>query len=69
MAAHHPGSETGHISDRDLERLILGTVNDEAELAPLEEHLLTCVECIERVEQVRKHVQTMRGALQRFSGP
>jgi len=36
------------ISDQDLERLILGTVKDEAELAPLEEHLLVCAECIER---------------------
>ena len=36
----------GHISDDDLERLILGTITDEAELAPLEEHLLVCDECI-----------------------
>ena len=29
-----------HISDCDLERYHLGMVKDEAELAPLEEHLL-----------------------------
>jgi hypothetical protein len=29
-------TDDGHILDRDLERLILGTITDETELAPLE---------------------------------
>ena len=55
----------GHISDRDMERLILGTITDETELAPLEERLLVCADCIERAEEAREYVQTMRGALLR----
>jgi hypothetical protein len=62
-------TDDGHISDDDLERLILGTITEESELAPLEEHLLVCADCIERAEQTKAYVRTMRGALQRFSGP
>jgi hypothetical protein len=40
-----------HISDKDLERYYLGMVTDESELAPLEEHLLACSSCAERVEE------------------
>jgi hypothetical protein len=39
-----------HVSDRDLERHYLGMITDEAELAPLEEHLLSCSACVERAE-------------------
>jgi hypothetical protein len=56
-------TKDGHISDDDLERLILGTITDEAELAPLEEHLLLCAECIERAEQTRQYVGTTKAAL------
>jgi hypothetical protein len=56
-------TDDGHITDRDLERLILGTITDEAELAPLEEHLLLCAECIERAEETRKYVGTMKTAM------
>ena len=55
----------GHISDDDLERLILGTITDEAELAPLEEHLLVCDECIARGGETLEFVETMRTALSR----
>jgi hypothetical protein len=40
-----------HISDHDLERYHLGMVRDEAELAPLEEHLLSCPICVERAAE------------------
>jgi hypothetical protein len=53
----------GHISDDDLERLIMGTITDETELAPLEEHLLVCADCIGRAEQTQEYVQTMRAVL------
>ena len=56
----------GHISDDDLERLILGTITDEAELAPLEEHLLVCDECIARGGGTLEFVETMRTALRRL---
>jgi hypothetical protein len=36
-----------HIGDHDLERYYLGMIEEEAELAPFEEHLLACVECAE----------------------
>ena len=35
-----------HIAEDDLERYYLRMVTDEAELAPLEEHLLWCGECL-----------------------
>jgi hypothetical protein len=40
----------------------------EAELAPLEEHLLVYADCIDGAEQTRKYARTMRQALERFSG-
>jgi hypothetical protein len=52
-----------HISDQDLERYHLGMVVDEAELAPLEEHLLACPECVERAEQTAVYVDTLRAAI------
>ena len=52
-----------HISDHDLERYHLGMVVDEAELAPLEEHLLACPECVERAEQTAAYVDTIRAAI------
>ena len=54
-----------HISDDDLERFILGTITDEAELAPLEEHLLVCDECIARGGGTLEFVEVMRKALRR----
>ncbi len=61
------GSE--HLSEHDMERLLLGTVTDEAELEPLEEHLLVCAECIERAEATRRYVGTMKAALAKLKGP
>ena len=58
---HYMGME--HISDHDLERYHLGMVVDEAELAPLEEHLLACPECVERAEQTAVYVDTLRAAI------
>ena len=52
-----------HISDHDLERYHLGMVADEAELAPLEEHLLVCRTCIERAELAAEYVDLMRVAV------
>ena len=56
----------GHISDDDLERLILGTITDESELAPLEEHLLVCDECIERGGGTQQFVESVGTALRRL---
>ena len=52
-----------HISDHDLESYHLGMVVDEAELAPLEEHLLGCQGCVERAEQTATYVDTLRAAI------
>ena len=61
---------TEHISDHDLERYYLGMVTDEAELAPLEEHLLWCTWCVERAEQTQDYVDAMRvGMLEEFRVP
>ena len=52
-----------HISDHDLERYHLGVVKDEAELAPLEEHLLACPKCVERAEESADYVDTIRAGI------
>jgi len=52
-----------HLSDHDLERYHLGMVKDEAELAPLEEHLLACAGCAERAEEAADYVDTVRQAI------
>lgn len=38
-------------------------VTDEAELAPLEEHLLVCHFCMERAEKIADDVDTLRRVL------
>ena len=50
-----------HISDDDLERYALEPL-PEAELAPLEEHLLICSECRNRLEATEQYVMAMRAA-------
>jgi hypothetical protein len=51
------------IADLDLERYHLGMVTDEAELAPLEEHLLACPKCVERAEESASYVDTIRAGI------
>jgi hypothetical protein len=58
----------GHVSDDDLGRFIIGTITDEAELAPLEEHVLVCGECIARGGGTLQFVEAMRAALARRKG-
>jgi anti-sigma factor RsiW len=52
-----------HISDHDLESYHLGMVVDEAELAPLEEHLLACPACVARVEAAAAYVEALQTAM------
>jgi len=37
-----------HVSEHDLKRYNLGLITEEAELADLEKHLLSCPACMER---------------------
>ena len=53
-----------HISDDDLERYAIGTL-PETELAPLEEHLLICSDCRDRLEATERYVVAMRAAAAR----
>lgn len=52
-----------HISDHDLERYYLGMIVNEAEIAPLEEHLLVCPECVERAMASDTYVDHVRSAI------
>ena len=63
-----PGGEplaagVAHPSDDLLERYAMGVVRDEAELAPLEEHLLACPECVARAEREDDYVQSIKSSL------
>ena len=62
-------TDDGHISDHDLERLVLGMVKDESELESLEQHLLVRAECIEQAEQTRQRIGTVKVALARLNTP
>ncbi|MGQ9918643.1 MAG: hypothetical protein ACUVS7_14615 [Bryobacteraceae bacterium] len=54
-----------HISDEDLELYCLGRATNE-QLAPIEEHLLVCPECVERVQALLAAIDTLREALRRM---
>jgi hypothetical protein len=53
-----------HIAEDYMERYLLGKVTQEEELALLEEHLLKCGQCIERAEENKEYVKTIRAALE-----
>jgi len=50
-----------HINEDDLEKYGMQTL-PEAELAPLEEHLLICAECRDRLEATERYVAAIRAA-------
>jgi len=52
-----------HISDHDLEQYHLGLVKNEAELANIEEHLLTCSRCIDAAGKTAQYVDMIRVAI------
>jgi len=52
-----------HITDQDLERYYLGMIRDDTELAPLEEHLLACEACLDRVEETQELVDFIRAGI------
>lgn len=49
-----------HIDDTDLERHYLGMVNDERELTGIEEHLMWCHSCLDRMEATERYVNAVR---------
>lgn len=61
FSVHYQG--VTHISDHDLEPFHLGTVQDEAELATIEEHLLWCSHCIEAAVEAVQYVDTIRAGI------
>ncbi|GIU74815.1 MAG: hypothetical protein KatS3mg004_1902 [Bryobacteraceae bacterium] len=54
-----------HLTDEDLELYCLSRATNE-ELAPIEEHLLVCSDCVARVEQMLAGIDTLRAALWRL---
>ena len=52
-----------HITDDDLERYCLGMIKDETELAPIEEHLLACPDCVQRAEEEQHTLDLMCAGL------
>ena len=50
-----------HISDDDLERYAMLTLG-EAEIERLEDHLLICPKCRERLDEIERYVAAMRAA-------
>jgi hypothetical protein len=56
---------SNHITDHDLERRYLEIGSDDAELAPLEEHLRACPACVDKAVAAGANVDAMRSALER----
>jgi anti-sigma factor RsiW len=54
-----------HIDDDDLERYVLDQLSEDA-AAPIDEHLVVCQECQDRLAQTDQRVQAMRTALRRL---
>jgi hypothetical protein len=55
--------EQRHISEDDLERYDLGMVADESECAQVEEHLLWCPSCLDRLEKIEQEITRLRRVL------
>ena len=53
---------TEHVSDHNLERYHLGMIQDEAEIASLEEHLLWCRFCVDRAREAADYLDMVRRA-------
>ena len=63
-------TDAEHISDDDLERLVLRMVTDEAQREHLEEHLLGCGACRRRGRVIRREcIRTGKAALARPERP
>ncbi len=52
----------GHPDDQTLEAYLLGSLPP-AEVQLLEEHLLTCHDCVESAKRVEAYIQAMRAGL------
>ena len=50
-----------HVPEDDLEKLAMQTLPD-SETGPLEEHLLICAECRDRLESTDEYVAAMKVA-------
>ncbi len=55
----------GHISEEELELYAVSRDFPEAQLAAVEEHLLICEACQDRLQQLDEYVAVMREALAR----
>ena len=56
-----------HIAEEVLETYALGKL-DEAARAPLEEHLLLCPACQDRLSEMDEYIRVMRAAMQSPTG-
>ena len=58
-----------HPADDDLERYYLGMVKDHIELTILEEHLISCPDCVDQAEAVQYYIDEIRIAVLRIHQP
>src|SRR4051794_40957487 len=54
-----------HIQEERLEAYAMGLIAD-AELPPVEEHLLFCTTCLDQLEEIEHYTSRMRGGSQRI---
>lgn len=61
--------ENSHLTDEALENYCLGLVTEETELSVVEEHLLYCGYCQERLEKAQELVEASQEAARRLRNP
>lgn len=59
-------SPSPKLSDEDLERYLLGRIQDQAELTQVETHLIGCPACAERAEAMTSSITALIRAVQRL---
>ena len=60
------GEVVNHISEEALEQYAMRTLPEAAKLGRLEEHLLICSECRNRLHLMDEYVAAMRSAAAKF---
>ena len=55
-----------HIDDDALERYVLDQLQED-DAAPIDEHLVACQQCQDRLAQVNQRVQAMRASRRRLA--
>ena len=66
MLENNDASISAELADEDLERYLLGRIQDQEELRQVETHLSGCLECAERIQTMSGSIFELIKALQQL---